>query len=328
MDINFILQLPNKKTYELKEVVSTIMWATTLDNAQPGKLKFEIPTPKGFDIPLGATVSFMVDNIKIFYGYVFTANIEYDKISYVCYDSLRYLKNKDAYTFSGKTATQIFVAICEDHKLNHKVVTPCDWEVSKRTYDGKTLFEIITYGYQEALIYTGDWLVIQDNFGVVEQISLKELKTNIVLADSQNIMKYRYQKSIDKDSYNSVLLVQDNSKESVRKKWAGVKQQEQSTWGVLQYYEKVDKDATEQQIEELGKALLSVKNRETKDLRIECVGVPHNLKAGNWVYVELKPLEQAGFKSFQDYIITHCTHQWSNNDHRVKLQLSQLSLGV
>lgn len=327
MNISVILQMPNQQILDITEVTSTVSWATTL-SSQPGKLRFSIPVVKSFDIPMGSTINLMVEGIGIFFGYVFEARYESDMIYYTAFDSIRYLKNKETYIFSGKTATQIFVAICDDFNLKYRVVDQCNWEVSPRTHDGKTLYQIIDYGYKEALVNTQDWFIVRDNYGVIEQISLRSLKTNYLFSDIQNLSKYKYRKSIDKDSYNRIKLVQDNTKEAVRKVYVVQDDNNQRNWGVLQYYEKVDKNASEQQIKERAQALLKLKNRETKELTVECVGAPNDLRAGNWIFLEINPLIDAGFQNFQDYIITHCTHTWENNDHKVRMQVSQYSLGV
>lgn len=70
MDISVIVQFPDKSVYELREVISAISWATTLD-AQPGKIKFAIPIVKEFAIPLGSTINVIIEDTKIFYGYIF-----------------------------------------------------------------------------------------------------------------------------------------------------------------------------------------------------------------------------------------------------------------
>lgn len=327
MNLQFFIQLPNQKVYELSQTISSLSWATTLDS-QPSKVRFSMPILKEFNIPMGTAVSIKIDNQNLFWGYIFEVDLEKDKASYLAYDQLRYLKNKDTYIFSGKTATQIFEAICADYKLKYKVVDNCDWEVSSRCHDGKTLYEIIDYGYKEALVNNQDWFIIRDNCGVIEQINLKSLKTNLLFSDTQNISKYRYRKSIDKDSYNRIKLVQDNTQEAVRKVYVEQDNINQSTWGILQYYEKVDKNATEQQIKERAAALLKIKNMETKQLSLTCVGAPNNLMAGNWIFIELNPLVDAGFQNYQDYIITHCEHKWENNFHQVKIQVSKFSLNI
>ena len=117
----------------------------------------------------------------------------------------------------------------------------------------KSIQELIDYGYKEALINTQNYFILRDNYGVLEQISLLSLKTNLLFSDNQNISKYNYTKSIDKDSYNRVKLVQDNTKEAVRKVYVVQDNENQRNWGILQYYEKVDKNATEQQIKDFLK---------------------------------------------------------------------------
>lgn len=173
-----------------------------------------------------------------------------------------------------------------------------------------------------------NWFILRDNYGTLEQISLLSTKTNYYISDDLNITGYNFKKNIDRDSYNRVKLVQDNTKEGVRKVYVAQDDENQRKWGILQYYEKVDKTATENQIKQRGDALLKVKNRELKSLRVECVGLPYSFRAGNWLTVKLDPLTKAGFVNMQEYIATDCSHTWKNNEHIVKLNLSQYSLDV
>ena len=86
--------------------------------------------------------------------------------------------------------------------------------------------------------------------------------------------------------------------------------------------------ATENQIKERGNALLKIKNRELKTIKIQCVGLPHNFRAGHWLFVALNPLTKAGFVNNQEYIVVDCTHQWKNNEHTISLNLNEYSLNV
>lgn len=327
MNILLAVQLPNTKVFEISQVVFDISWTTTLLE-QPGKLRFSVPNNIELILEFATTVNLRIDDIPIFYGYVVNMTASEDTITYEAVDQVFYLKNKESYVFSGKTATQIFKAICEDWKFTYKIVDDCSWGVSPRVHDGKSLYSIINYGYDEALVNIQNWFILRDNYGTLEQISLLSTKTNYYISDDLNITGYNFKKNIDRDSYNRVKLVQDNTKEGVRKVYVAQDDENQRKWGILQYYEKVDKTATENQIKQRGDALLKVKNRELKSLRVECVGLPYSFRAGNWLTVKLDPLTKAGFVNMQEYIATDCSHTWKNNEHIVKLNLSQYSLDV
>lgn len=319
-----------KKLYDLSEVVSTLEWSTTLD-AQPGKLKFSIPLVKGFDIPMASKVTLRIDNIGIFYGYVFECRYdEKEIIQYIALDMMRYLKNKMAYLLHSKTATQIFNELCDDIEIPHQVLANCDWEVSARTHDGKTIYEIIDYGYAECLIHTKQWFFMYADLDKIVQQNILNMKTNLVFTNDQNIIGYKYKKSIDKNTANQVVLVQENTEKALRVVYLEPTKEKQSNahWGLLRYYEKVDKNASATQIKKYGDGLLAIKNRETEQLSLKCLGAPNYLRAGHWIYLKLDPLVVTGFKNMQDYLITDCTHIWSNNEHIVKLEVSQYSLEV
>lgn len=327
MKVLLAVETPDNKIFEISEVVYDISWTTTLLE-QPGKLKFSVPSNVELVLDFATTVNLMVDEVPVFYGYVVNMNCTEDTITYEAVDQMFYLKNKESYVFSGKTATQIFKAICDDWKFTYKIVDECNWQVSTRVHDGKSLYSIIAYGYDEALVNTQNWFIIRDNYGTLEQISLLSLKTNYYISDDLNVTNFNYRKSIDRDSYNRVKLVQDNTKEGVRKVYVAQDDENQRKWGILQYYEKVDKNATENQIKERGNALLKIKNRELKTIKIQCVGLPHNFRAGHWLFVALNPLTKAGFVNNQEYIVVDCTHRWKNNEHTISLNLNEYSLNV
>ena len=60
-------------------------------------------------------------DIPIFYGYVVNMTASEDTITYEAVDQVFYLKNKESYVFSGKTATQIFKAICEEDVYKRQI---------------------------------------------------------------------------------------------------------------------------------------------------------------------------------------------------------------
>ena len=124
MNILLAVQLPNTKVFEISQVVFDISWTTTLLE-QPGKVRFSVPNNIELILEFATTVNLRIDDIPIFYGYVVNMTASEDTITYEAVDQVFYLKNKESYVFSGKTATQIFKAICADWKFTYKIVDDC-----------------------------------------------------------------------------------------------------------------------------------------------------------------------------------------------------------
>lgn len=88
---------------------------------QPGKLTAEVVKTPGLSFQEGDPCRFSVDGTPLFYGFVFEKSRKGSTdeiIQIIVYDQLYYLKNKDTYVYSGKTATAVLRMIAEDFQLN------------------------------------------------------------------------------------------------------------------------------------------------------------------------------------------------------------------
>ena len=84
----------------------------------PGKLTFTVIEQGGISIPEGSSVDLAVDGVRMFHGYVFTAEQNRDgEVQYTAYDQLRYLKANASYVFEAMTLPQIIQQIAADFGL-------------------------------------------------------------------------------------------------------------------------------------------------------------------------------------------------------------------
>lgn len=307
-------------TYDISELITEINWETSLID-QPGKLTLNYINDDKMLINEGSTLSFKVDGQGIFFGYVFKRGKKKDDIIPItAYDQMRYLKNKDTYVLTDLTASDIFTKICSDFELESSVVDSTSHIVSPRIHDNKTLFEIIQYGIDETLINVGDWYLIRDNFGKLEFTNINSLKTEVFIGDKQLLIDYNYESSIDDDTYNQVKLVKDNE-ETVKREIYIVKDSSTiSKWGLLQYFEKMDKKANTAQIQERAEMLLQLKNRITKKLKLECLG-DLNIFAGSGIILGIESLQKIGIEPNQYFMVTKCSHKFINDYHTMDLEV-------
>lgn len=321
MDIELITQDSDSgTTYDISELVTDVTWETQL-TGQPGKLTVTYIKDSNVKLSKGSPVRFKVSGTGVFFGYIFTTSqTEKGTISFVAYDQLRYLKNKDTYVISNMTASEIFAKLCKDFTLSHNVINASNFKIADRVFDDKTLFEIIETAIDETLAYTGAWYMVRDNFGVLEFVNVNNLKTPLVLGDQSLLKTYKYETSIDTDSYNQIKLSQENTTTNKREIYIVKDSNTIRKWGTLQYTEKVDKNINPSQIAELANTLLRLKNRVTKTMSINCLGYL-GVSAGSGIVLELTDLVNEEVAQNEYYLVTSATHTFKNNEHTMSLEL-------
>lgn len=322
MNIEFIAQdSKTGKTWELSELITTITWETEL-TSQPGKLSFSYVKDPTINLSPGSRVSFKINSKGVFFGYVFKiTKKDNDLISVIAYDQMRYLKNKDTYVITGMTASQIFVKLCKDFNLKYKVTNASTYVLADRVFDNKSLFEIIQRGIDETLIYNKNWYMIRDNFGTLEFVNLASLKTDLFVGDESLLTGFSYEHSIDSDTYNQVKLIQENSETKKRKVYKVFDSSTIKQWGTLQYFEKLDEQTNSAKIAERAQTILSLKNRATKTLKLNCLG-DLRVAAGNSIMLGIDELSATDdLPKIQYFTVTRCSHKFENDLHTMDLEV-------
>lgn len=180
-----------------------IEWERT---GSPGKLTFTTVKVDGMDFTEGDAVCFYYDNKKIFMGYVFTKRRDKkQQIEVVCYDQIRYLKNKYTYVFEKKTATQIVKALCKDYNLTTGTLSNTNYVIPAVVEENISALDIVLNTLEETLLNTGKMFVLYDNFG---KLTLKNVETMVseTLVFEESAEDFEYSSSIDDETYNSIVL--------------------------------------------------------------------------------------------------------------------------
>lgn len=317
MNVELVIQdSQTGAAYNISELLLETRWQTSLLE-QPGKLTFSYINDPNILFPEGSIVSFKIDNIGVFFGYVFKRGKTKDeKIVLTAYDQMRYLKNKDTYKTADETASQVFSKICSKFSLRSSVVASSSYKMAPYLHDNKTLYEIIQRGIDETLVNTGIWYVVYDDFGTLKFNDLQALRTSVYIGDNYLLTNYNFESSIDEDTYNQVKIMQnDNDEPKIVFNAESI-----ARWGVLQYFEKVDEKANAAQISARAEMLLKIKNRATKKLRLSCLG-NLNIRAGSGIVLGVSALEQEGIVSGNYFIVTSCEHVFKNDLHTMELEV-------
>lgn len=281
----------------------------------PGQLTFKVIQDGKFKVSEGNAVRLKIDNSEVFYGFVFTIKKTREKeISITAYDQLRYLKNKDTYVYKNKTAADFIRMLAADFYLNVGEIENTEYIIPSRVEEDQELFEMIKNALDLTLQNKKEMFTLYDNFG---KLTLKNIKNLIVpiLIDEETGENFDYQISIDANVYNKIKLTYDNDKTGKREVYIAQDTGNINNWGVLQYFEKLQKDENGQA---KADALLSLYNKTKRKLSIsKCIG-DLRVRAGCLIPVKLN---LGDTDILQLMIVEKCTHSFNNNEHFMNLTL-------
>lgn len=281
----------------------------------PGKLTFTVVNDGNINFQEGNAVRMKVDDAKVFYGFVFSKKRDKgNTIQVTAYDQLRYFKNKDTYVYSNKTATEVIQMIADDFNLNVGVLEDTGFKIPSRVEDNKTLFDIVQTALDLTLQNKKKMYVLYDDFGKLTLKNVENMKLNLLI-DEETGENFDYTSSIDGETYNKIKLSYNNEETGKREIFIAQDSSKINEWGVLQYFDTIDKN-------ENGKVkandLLSLYNRKTRNLTIKNAFGDVRVRAGSAVVVVLN-LGDIVVKNFM--MVEKVKHTFNENHHTMNLTL-------
>ena len=284
---------------------------------QPGKLTADIVKTPGLSFQEGDPCRFSVDGTPIFYGFVFekARKGSMDQvITITVYDQLYYLKNKDTYVYSNKTAAAVIRMIAEDFQLNVGALADTGYTIASRVEDNKTLFDIIQTALDETLKATSQMYVLYDDAGKLTLKNIGDMKLGL-LVDNETAGDFDYKTSIASQTYDKVKLSYENKDTGKREIFIAQDGSSINQWGVLQYYEKIDSTAN---AKAMADALLSLYNTKTRTLKLKDVLGDARVRAGTMLVVMLG----LGDMNLSSYLmVEQVKHTFSNEQHVMDLNM-------
>jgi len=295
-------------------VEDEIKWETER-KGQPGKLTFSVVKDSIINFQEGNAVSFKVDGVKVFYGFVFKK--ERDKgntISVTAYDQLRYFKNKDTYVYTNKTAGELIQMIADDFNLNTGTLENTGFKIASRVEDNKSLFDIVQTALDLTLQSKKKMYVLYDDFGKLTLKNVESLKLSMMI-DDEAAENYKYTSSIDGETYNKIKLSYENEETGVREIYISQDSSNINNWGVLQYFETIDEKVN-------GKAkadaLLQLYNKKTRNLTISNAFGDARVRAGCSIPIKLN-LGDVNVQNFM--LVEKVQHTFKQDEHMMNLTL-------
>lgn len=270
------------KIYEISELVTSVSWTDKLNDGC-SKLEFSNASDD-LQIENGSIVRFKYDDTDIFYGVVFNHGSNKKRVlSFTGYDQLRYAKAKDTIVCKSDTITTLTDKMCNFFSLKKGTLIDTKYKLPVSVQDNKTWLDIIYGAISETLRNTGRWYCLRDEFGSVTIRNIEDLKLNLVLGDESLCYDYEYKKSIDDDFYNQIKLAMDNEKTGKREIYIARDSASISKYGLLQFFEVLDKNCNPSQAKSKADTLLKLYNREVERLTLNCLG-DTRVRAGTSFY--------------------------------------------
>lgn len=292
----------------------------TLDlsrKGSPGKLRFSVVKDETLSFEEGDAVKLTVDETDVFYGFVFvksTSGQNASVIEVTAYDQLRYFKNKETYTYTNKTATEVVKMVAEDFALNVGELDDTGYKIESQTEDDAALFDIVQNALDETLTHEKKIYVLYDDVGKLMLKNVENMRLNLLI-DVDTIGNYTYTSSIDSQTYNQIKISYANSDAGVREIYIAKDSAHINKWGLLQYTDTVE---SAESGAKKANALLGLYNQKTRNLTISDQLGDVRVRGGSSIIVKLD-LSDVSIQSYM--LVESVTHHFKQDQHLMDLKL-------
>ncbi|WP_058303452.1 XkdQ/YqbQ family protein [Gorillibacterium timonense] len=318
--LEVMLDNRNGNLWDISSIVTDASWKTSRIG-KPSTFGFSYVKGSPFEdsrfkLEPGDIISVRKDGKGIFFGYVFTIdNGMEEKATVTAYDQIRYLQANDSYTFTNTTATAIIRRIINDYKLKAGSLAQTVYTIPNLAMKDKKLIDTICTALQHTVVGEKKIYTFFDDYGELALRNSEEMLLEMWIGDGSLMTGYEYSRSIDDETYNYILMKRDSeSKENPPIVWKD--SSTISKWGRLQLFKQIDQNMNNAQINELGKNLLALHNRERKKLTLEALG-DLRVRAGCYLRVYL---EEVAIN--QPFLVEECSHEQLEEDVSImKLEL-------
>lgn len=312
--MNVELLIQNGSKVYIPIVEEGITWQTERKGS-PGELKFNVLKDAAINFTEGNAVRMKVDGKNVFYGFIFSKKRDKEGIiSVTAYDQLRYFKNKDTYVYTNKTAGEFIKMLASDFQMQTGTLEDTGYKIPSRVEENSTLFDMVQSALDVTLENKKQMYVMFDDFG---KITLKNISSMILnlLIDEETGENFIYTSSIDTNTFNKVKLTYENEDTGKRDVYIAQDSNNINNWGVLQYFDTLQKG-------ENGKAkadaLLALYNKKTRNLSISKALGDTRVRAGCMIVVQLN----LGDVNVQNLMLVEkCKHTFSESEHFMDLTL-------
>ncbi|AOR23013.1 XkdQ/YqbQ family protein [Clostridium taeniosporum] len=320
MNIELLIDDKKSNIYNISNLVKQVTWKTKRKGS-PSSLEVTLLTDETLGLSNGDIIRFRVNGVNIFYGYIFKhSGNEGEEIKVTAYDQIKYLMYNDTFSYSNLKASDIVENIIYNLGLKKGIIEDTGYIIPRVNEKDKKLLDIIYKALEKTLGSTKRTFVLYDDFGSINLKDINNMRQELIISENTNLGKYNWSKSIE-DSYNAIKLVRKSEKLGQGEVYPIEDKENLYKWGRLQFFKTVDDKLNKAQIDQMLKAHLALKNRESKSLKLKDVlgtniKLESKLRGGSGVWVDIK---RYGIN--QVYLIEEATHKFSKDGHVMNFDL-------
>lgn len=191
--------------------------------------------------------------------------------------------------------------------------------IESRIEENSELFEMITNALDLTLTNTGEMYVLYDDFGKLTLKSLSSMYVGVpgayLMIDEETGQDFEYTSSIDSNTYNKIKLTYDNEDTKKRDVYITQDSSNINKWGILQYFDTLQKGENGQA---KADALLKLYNKKTRNLKITNALGDNRVRAGSMVVINL---DLGDMKVKNWMLVEKCKHTYKEGEHWMDLTL-------
>jgi hypothetical protein len=183
-----------------------------------------------------------------------------------------------------------------------------------RIEDNQTLIDMIKNALDITLRNTNKLYVLYDNFGKIQLKDIEEMRLDLML-DREVTSDFKFDSSIDSNTYNRIKLVRDNSDTGVRDVYIAKDSANENKWGILQYYETLNDGENGAS---KADALLKLYNQRDRVFSASNVIGDLSVRGGASLIVQMR----IGAIVLKNYMVVDSVrHTFADNEHLMTLKL-------
>lgn len=288
----------------------------------PGKLTCKIVRDETLKMEYGDTIDVSWNGKQFFHGFIFEMRRGKDQYwDIIAYDQMRYLLNKDTFSYTGKKASEVIKELAEDFELLVGELDDTGYVIDKRREANASILDMCQNALDLTMIHTDRLFTLYDDCGKLMMKDLEEMQSNLLI-DAETAQDYSYTGTIDKGTYNLIKLDVDDGDNGHKTIYAPATAKEyeasesRKQWGVLQYHASVN--AKNQNPRQLADSYLKHFNRIRRSLSIKGAAGDLSIRGGSMLWININ-LGETGWEQkdteAKRLIVQNVVHTFSNHEH-------------
>lgn len=314
-----LLVIKGGTPYDVSDLVIQIKWsgrkgssARTLEVILTDDDNF--PNARaGIDVTKGHHCIFNYNGVELFRGIIMSqGQTQKKQLTFKAYDNGIYLaNNKDTFTYTNKTASEIFKDICTRFGLPYSEVSATSYKVPELTKPKTTAWDAICDALSQDFDSTGTRHYIDSQKGSLRLLTRRENVMVWVLEVGQNVISYNSNASIEKVK-TRIKLLSDEGTVLAEKRNTAL----ENAIGIMQDIDEPDETLNNAQLQELANTMLEESSAPERSLKLKTLGIP-DVISGIGVFCVIPALGIS-----KTYYVDEDTHIFKGSYHSMDITLN------